>query len=543
MYEPSKIPDYDDYEILDKRYAAQLGDQHLEWWLIADDSDKGSTWHPYMVGKDRRSIEKAPAWAPLPGSQMIFLSSPIFETLYEGNRGGGKSEMLLFDFAKDVDKGHGENWRGILFRKQLGDLDEMVRKADMLYGKLFPGFRFLHAKADYAAVWPNGERLLFRHLANEEEYQEYHGHQYPWIGFEELTQWENDKAYRKMFSCCRPTAQGVPTRVRANTNPSGVGHNWVKKRFKLPQMSGRVIRLLDEEPRVAIRSDLHENFPLLHSDPGYPNRIKKAASSPAEAAAWAGGNWDVTFGGMFDDLWDKNTHVIPNLRFKDIPKGWRISRAYDHGQSKPFSLGWFAESNGEPIRILRSGMGEDGKPRSYVQHVGSVRGDLVLVKEWYGCKEGEEDVGVRMRATKIAEGIKDREKDWGIQYRCNPGPADTEIWSKDNRGTQQAPVNDFESVLGAYCFEKADKSPGSRIRGWQKMREFMEGSIPGADGTRENPGFFVCEGCTKWLELVPTLGRDADNQDEIPEKCEDHSADMTRYRMLWSHSFMSQDTF
>ena len=534
------LPDYEDWEVLDKRYAGQLGDrQHLMWWLIADESARGSTWHPYMVADDQKTIMSVPAWAPLPGSQMVFLSSPIFETLYEGNRGGGKSEMLLFDFAKEVGKGYGENWRGILFRKQLGDLDEMVRKAEMLYTKLFPGFRFLHAKSDYAAVWPTGERLLFRHLANEEEYQEYHGHQYPWIGFEELTQWENDKAYRKMFSCCRPTAQGVPTRIRSNTNPSGVGHNWVKKRFRLPMMSGRIVRVPGEEPRVAIRSDLRENFPLLHSDPGYPARIRAAASSPAEAAAWADGDWDVTFGGMFDDIWDKKIHIIPDIKPSLAPRGWKFSRAYDHGQSKPFAHGWWGESNGEPIRIP---VYHDGKLLGY-RHVGNIRGDLVLFKEWYGCKEGDDDVGVRMRATAIAQGIKDREKDWGISWRINPGPADTEIWSKDNRGTQKAPIDDFESVLGADCFDKADKSPGSRIRGWQKIREFMEGAVPGPDGTRENPGMFICEGCVHWIELVPPMSRDPANQDEVPDGCEDHLGDMTRYRVLWAHSFMGQSTF
>jgi len=813
--------------------------------------------------------------------------------MMEGNRGGGKSELLLLDYAKDVGKGYGENWRGILFRKQLGDLDEMVRKAESLFDRLFDNFRFLHSKADYAAVWTTGERLLFRHLMDETEYEEYHGHQYPWIGFEELTQWENDKAYKSIFSCCRPPAQGVPTRVRANTNPcvdegdvmtpqgwrdirgmkvgdpvfsfskggvlreskvsavyesqfdgemvrregrglymsftpnhrlpktlgnrqnsngkvpgnhlftltpfnelpgqafimratkgwegtvlssfsvplqptrkrktepvlelsgldyaelmgwylsegcvidrdrafqiaqskaqhrptikrlldrcgfkqswsdqsvvvysadwhaylqqfgecrekfvprevlnsssdtlraffdaavsgdghresehsgqyyttskqladdvaevavklgytvyvssrqrenrsglsyavsfapgrnvmlatgqhryevstnskpnvervrysgpvycigvdgdetfvirqrgtvwlsgnSGPGHNWVKKRFKLPKMSGRIVRTRDLEDRVAIRSDLNENFPLLHSDPGYPNRIRAAARSPAEAEAWAYGNWDVTFGGMFDDIWDKSIHVIPDISPSSLPRGWVLSRAYDHGQSKPFSVGWFAESNGEPIRTPIKN--PEGKVTGY-RHIGSIRGDLVLFKEWYGCaldpENGErvDDTGLRMRATQIAEGIRDREKDWGVRHRVNAGPADTEIWSKDSRGTQLAPVDDFETVLGSDCFEKADKSPGSRIRGWQKIREFLEGARPGADGTREKAGLFVCEGCTNWIDLVPILPRSTDNQDEIPDKIEDHAGDMTRYRTTWSHSFMSQGRF
>src|SRR6202000_2412022 len=137
-------------------------------------------------------VTDIPMWAPLPGAQYIALSSPVFELLMDGNRGSGKSELLLLDFAREVGKGFGSAWRGILFRKQLGDLDEMVRKAEALFGALYGDkFRFLHSKSDYRCVWDTGEELLFRHLANVDEYQEYHGHQYPWIGFEELTQWED----------------------------------------------------------------------------------------------------------------------------------------------------------------------------------------------------------------------------------------------------------------------------------------------------------------------------------------------------------------
>lgn len=530
------IPVVEDFEILEKRIVGSSKEGSLQWWLLADNTPKGSSWHAFQLDTTGKIIA-APSWAPLPGAQQTALSAPIFELLMDGNRGSGKSELLLVDYARDVGKGWGAAWRGILFRKQLGDLDEMVRKAESLFGTLYGDkFKFLHSKSDYRCVWDSGEELLFRHLMNVEEYQEYHGHQYPWIGFEELTQWEDDKPFRKMFSCCRPTTQGIPTRIRANTNPSGVGHNWVKKRYQLPKMHGRVIRKPGEEARVAIRLDLLENFILLHTDPGYINRIRAAASSPAEADAWATGNWDVTFGGMFDDLWDTTIHIIPDIRPILIPRGWTIARCYDHGQAHPFAAQWWAESNGEPITL------SDGR------RVGQVRGDRILFKQWYGAKIGpdgvrEEQAGLRMASKKIAEGIRDREKDMGITGRVNCGPADTEIWTKDNRGTQKAPIDDFEDVLGIDCFERADKTPGSRKRGYQKIREYMEGSKPSPSGIREKPGIFVCESCDAWTDLVPTVGRDPADQDEIPKGYEDHDIDCSRYYLSWSASFTQQKGF
>jgi hypothetical protein len=519
---------YEDWEIMDRRIVGRWADGLLIWWCVLEDEYPRGIWRPFVVAEDGMTIRQWPEWAPLPGSQYQFLTSPVFETFYSGSRGTGKSEVLLMDFARDVGKGYGANWRGILFRKQLGDLDEMVRKTTTLYEPIFPGFHFKLSKADYAACWPSGEQLLFRHMLDETEYEEYHGHQYPWIGWEELTQWDNLKAYKLMFSCCRPTAPNIPTRIRCNSNPSGTGHNAVKKRFQLPGMFGRIIRQPEEEPRVALQSFTRENFVLLHSTPNYIARVKSSALSAAQADAWANGNWDVTEGGMVDDIWDAKIHVIDNLSSQQIPMGWHFSRSYDHGQSKPFSVLWWAESNGEPIKLSNG------------RWVGQIPGDLILFMEWYGTN-GEEDTGLNMLATKIAQGILDRERDAGISARVVGGVADTEIWSKDSRGTGRAPIDDFNEK-GVY-FDQADKSSGSRKRGWTLLRERVGGSLPGLDGTREKPGIFVCMRARHWLELVPTMPRSMEDPDEIPKTYEDHCADSTRYRFTWTFMGLTRRSF
>lgn len=508
----------------------QYGTGMLVWWLVITDDRPRGAWAPVIVDVDGETIKQWPTWSPLPGSQYRFLTSPVFETLYSGPRGTGKSELLLMDFARDVGKGYGSNWRGILFRRQLGDLDEMVRKTETLFKPIFPGFHFKLSKADYSATWPTGEQLLFRHMIDETEYNEYHGHQYPWIGWEELTQWSDMKAFKLMMSCSRPTAPGIPTRVRCNTNPSGPGHNVVKKRYQLPDMFGRIIRQPHEDARVAIQSSIEENFVLLHEIPNYVERVKGSALSAAQADAWATGNWNVTEGGMIDDLWNAAVHVIPNLHSRQIPRGWHFSKSYDHGQAHPFSVLWWAESNGEPIKL------DDGR------WIGQVPGDLVLFMEWYGCKDtGEENAGINLLATKIATGIRDRERDAGISARMVGAVADTEIWSRDSRGTGRAPIDDFNAA-GVF-FDQADKSHGSRKRGWTLLRERVGGALGGLDGTREKPGLFVCLRNKHWLDLVPTMPRSLEDPDDIPKTYEDHSADATRYRFTWTFQGMKRRNF
>lgn len=425
---------------------------------------------------------------------------------------------LIMDFVREVGKGFGSSWRGILFRREYKDLDDVVKKIDEWMPKLFgTKFRMLHSKSEYRAEWDTGEALLLRHLESVADYPNYHGHEYPWLGFEELTQWEDLDAYLKMQSCCRSTQRGIPCRVRATTNPYGPGHNNVKKRFQIPQKMGKVVSVPGEMPRVAINGSVYENFLLTHAQPNYLTILSQSTKNPAERKAWIEGDWNVTSGGMIDDLWRPEIHVIPTFGIGLVPDGWTVTRAYDHGQSHPFAVGWWLESNGEPLEI-------DGRI------VGSVRGDLVLWMEWYGTS-GEVNTGIRMPTRKIAQGIRDREADEGVKRRVLPGPADTEIFNKLSDRSGRSPSDDFEAE--GVVWERAEKSPGSRKRGWEMLRTRLLNSVPTFEGYREEPGLFVCDRNVHWLEHVPPMPRDITDPDDVPEKYEDHLCDMTRYRLNW----------
>ncbi len=514
--------------ILDERVVASGPEGAMVWQLVlCDDEDAVPLWVPRRLGVENEVIEE-PVWMPLPGSQFAFLQCPVFEACYTGGRGGGKTLTLLMDFAREVGQGHGSAWRGILFRRRYGDLDDVVRKIEDLYPRLFPGFRFLHSKSEYMGVWPTGEALLLRHLKDEHDYPEYHGHEYPWIGFEELTQWENLKAYLKMQSCCRPPQPGVPCRIRSTTNPYGVGHNAVKNRFQLPYMMNKVIRIPGEMDRVATEGILEENFVLLQSTPNYRNIVRQAASNEAEAKAWLSNDWEVTAGGMVDDIWRASTHVIATFDPALIPRSWTITRSYDHGSSSPFSVCWWLESSGEPIEL------PDGTL------IGPIRGDLILFAEWYGTTGGDNE-GLRMASRKIGRGIADRETDMGIAGRVIPGPADTQIFNADAERSDKCIADDMED--SGIFWEKADKRPGSRKRGWELLRTRLEDAFPDATGVRERSGLFVCNRCVYFLKLVPSMPRDDVDLDEVPKNYEDHIADACRYRLNWEVSIMWRKDF
>jgi hypothetical protein len=458
--------------------------------------------------RDARGREIEVAWAPQEGSQTAFMSCPLFEVLYEGNRGPGKTDALIMDFGQHCGQGFGAEWRGVIFRQTYPQLSDIVAKTKKWIPRIWPQASFNEQKMTWR--WPGGEELLLRHMSKPDDYYNYHGHAYPWIGWEELTTWANSECYTLMMSCSRSTRPGMPRKYRATTNPYGVGHNWVKRRFNLRTLSGTEIfhepvKEKGQPERIAIRGYLMENKILLHADPDYIDKIRAAARNPAELAAWLEGSWDIVAGGMFDDIWSPPRHVVAAF---EIPTSWKLDRSFDWGSSKPFSVGWWAQSDGTDY-LYR------GQRRS------SVPGDLFRVAEWYGCS-GQPNDGLRMSAREIAQGIKSRERELFPNRKVRPGPADGSIFDTVNNVS----IAD-DMMLEGIHWTRADKSSGSRVLGWEKLRSMLKQSLL---DRREDPAMFIFENCGDFLRTVPALPRDKVKIDDVDTESEDHIGDEARYR-------------
>lgn len=438
-------------------------------------------------------------WQPQAGSQELFLSCPIFECCYEGTRGPGKTDALLMDFAQFVGQGYGPAWRGILFREEYPNLEDVITKSKKWFPLIFPTAKY--NESQHRWIFPDGEVLLFRHARRQVDYWKYHGHEYPWIAWEELTNWPDDKLYIDMMSVCRSSTSGMPRHYRATCNPYGPGHNWVKARFIDPAPRGVVVENNDGLERVCIHGHIFENKILLKNDPGYLKNLQ--AQSGAKRAAWLDGDWDIVAGGMFDDVWDKDIHIIEPF---EIPTTWRIDRSFDWGSSRPYSVGWWAESDGSDIKLA------GGATKS------TQRGDLFRMAELYGWN-GKANEGTKELAVEVARKIKEIEQSFGRKIFA--GPADTSIYDTQNG----ACIADDMSRIGI-SWTRADKKPGSRINGWEKLRERLKNSI-----TKDGPGLFIFSGCRHFIRTVPVLPRDENKPDDVDTDAEDHIGDESRYRV------------
>lgn len=431
---------------------------------------------------------------PQPGPQTALVKCPIEDIFYGGARGGGKSHGLFLKFLhqQEIYRAHS---KAIFFRKTYKELENLIEKGKSILLPL--GADWLEGKTMF--IMPSGATLKMRHLGRDADADDYQGHEYTLAGFDELPNWARPEPIDKIRACLR-SPEGVPCQMIATGNPGGVGHNWVKARYIDPSPPYKT-HISGNVKRVFIPSLLKDNPKLLEADPGYIDRLK--TSGPEWLVrAWLNGDWNIVAGGMFDDIWGMNQNNIIVEPFV-IPSSWRVDRSFDAGWAHPFSVGWWAESDGTGSRIPR--------------------GSLVRVAEWYGAKKPNE--GVNMLPADIAKGIAHREaalKSGVLKgHKIYPGPADTEIWSGD-KGVR---VIDIFTENGV-SFDQADKSPGTRVTGWQRIREYL------SNAGGELPGLYIFNTCREWIRTVPGLPRDDKKIDDVDTQAEDHIADETRYRLL-----------
>lgn len=125
---------------------------------------------------DFDAIQRQVAWTPQPGPQEAAIrASFVDEVFFGGARGGGKSDFLIGDYAGDV-LHYGPAWRGILFRRNFPDLEEIEMRTKELFYGMFPGCEYRIGTRTWH--FPNGAFLRLRHMESEADADKYQGHQY-----------------------------------------------------------------------------------------------------------------------------------------------------------------------------------------------------------------------------------------------------------------------------------------------------------------------------------------------------------------------------
>lgn len=439
--------------------------------------------------------------------QSIAFHSTATEILYGGAAGGGKSHLIrgaaigwcsmieglqvyLFRrITKDLIKNHLEGPNG--FRNMLTPLTNS-------------GFCKIVDKE--IRFW-NDSKIYLCHCEHEKNMYDFDGAEIHVLFIDELTHF-TEKIYRFLRGRVRMVGLEVPEqlegrfpRILSGTNPGNVGHLWVKRTF-IDHCDPFEIRQMPPEEggmlRQYIPALLEDNPSMLKDDPLYEAKLL-GLGSKALVDAKRFGIWDIIEGAFFDNWSPKN--IIEPF---EIPAEWMRFRSMDWGSAKPFAIGWYAVS--------------PGYNTPYGLHI--PKGALVKYREWYGCQNDKEDVGLKLTSETVAKGILYREKGEDISYSV----ADPAIFAKDD-----GPIIASKFAKNRVYFRRAKNKRVSRdgkLGGWDEMRSRITGDDDG------RPMLYFFKTCRDSIRTIPALLHDEDRPEDVNTNMEDHCGDETRYACM-----------
>lgn len=228
-------------------------------------------------------------WKPHPGAQTSFHARCEDVVLYGGSKGGGKTDSILFEALRQI---HKPAYKALIVRRTFPQLQEVIDRAHNFYAKL--GAKWVGDLHRY--VFPSGAFVNFGHCQSEQDKERYQGHEYAFIGFDQLEQFLESQ-FNFIMAQNRSSDSDIQCYVRATANPGSVGHWWVKRRFidnkragntysenyKLPD--GRSIT----RTSAYIKATVYDNPTLLKANPTY---LATLMSLPEiERRAYLDGDW------------------------------------------------------------------------------------------------------------------------------------------------------------------------------------------------------------------------------------------------------------
>ena len=229
-------------------------------------------------------------WKPHEGAQSEFLSRNEDFVLFASGKGSGKSDSLLFESLRQI---HNKNYHGLIIRRTIPRLRELVDRAH----KYFPRLGAKWSGQTNRYEFPTGAMITFGHCQHEQDKQNYQGHQYQGIFFDQLEEF-TESQFNFINAQNRTDDPTLKCYIRATANPGGIGHWWIKRRFIDGKKSGQTIEDRYELPdgRTATRTScyisatIYDNPTLLAASPTY---LSNLLSLPEiERRAYLEGDWN-----------------------------------------------------------------------------------------------------------------------------------------------------------------------------------------------------------------------------------------------------------
>lgn len=430
--------------------------------------------------------------------QLLFHTTDADEVLYGGAAGGGKSKACVMDaLARTLAYPQSHAY---IFRRTFRELeDTIIAEAKASYPQGLG--RYISGAHEYRLN--NGSIIHFRHCASMEDMYTYAGAEIHFLYFDELTTFE-----REIFDFLKTRLRakkslGLVPIVRCTSNPGNIGHAWVKEYFVDAGSFGEKVKKEIKSAALGKSKIVTTQYiPSLATENPYitEDYIFELEKKPeALRRALLMGEWDAFEGQVFLEWKDeprhyadrKWTHVIDPF---PIPLHWPRFMSFDHGYSKPFSVGWWAIS-------------PDGTAYRY--------------REWYGWN-GTPNKGLEISPGEIAKGIIEREYEERRDNIIVDRIADPAIFDR-SRGDSVAQMMEPQGGRDGVYFRRGDNT---RLAGKMQFHERLRFDDNG------KPKMQIFRNCTQFIRTIPALPYDMRKSEDVDSDAEDHIYDETRYFLM-----------
>ena len=230
------------------------------------------------------------AYKPHDGAQVEFHSRNEDFVLFGGSKFPGKTHSLIFEATRQIDN---QNYKALLIRRTFPRLQEMIDRAR----KYYPQVGGVWEGEAHRWRFPSGATIAFGHCQHEDSKYDYQGHEYAFIGFDQLEEFTESQV-RFIMAQNRTSDAAVRCYVRATANPGGIGHWWIKRKFIDHKKSGQCYeedfgelngkRLI--RTSAYIPATIHDNPTGIAANPQYLAYLKSLPDE--ERKAYLEGDWN-----------------------------------------------------------------------------------------------------------------------------------------------------------------------------------------------------------------------------------------------------------
>jgi hypothetical protein len=228
---------------------------------------------------------------------------------------------------------------------------ELERSLIMTSITMYPNDQFHYNAGEHRWYHINGSTIEFGYLESYSDVSKYQSAEYDIIRIDEGTHMDEQRI-TYMKSRIRG-ANDFPKQLKISSNPGGVGHKFLKKRFGIgTEAENKIFSAFVGTDKVTgkdmyitrcyIPAKIYDNIFLLEKDPNYITNLMQLPER--ERMALLEGSWDIYDDQAFPEF-DYEIHTYdPYKTFPggQIPKHWKRWRSADNGYDDPFAFYWHA---------------------------------------------------------------------------------------------------------------------------------------------------------------------------------------------------------